>query len=62
MNKELDLKIEDLFRWTGKVEITDQEGKVIETLYQRVVGDAEIQKARVEALKASKISKKSIKR
>jgi hypothetical protein len=60
MNKELDLKIEDLFRWTGKVEITDQEGKVIETLYQRVVGDAEIQKARVEALKASKILRKAL--
>lgn len=60
MNKELNLKIEDLFRWKGKCEITDSEGTVIETLYQRVIGDADIQKARIEALKASKLLRKAL--
>lgn len=59
-NKELEPKIEELFRWRGKVEIKDNEGDVVETLYQRVVGDADIQRARLEALKASKLMRKDL--
>jgi hypothetical protein len=61
MNKELKPKIEELFRWTGTVEIKDNEGEVVETVYQRVVGDADIQRARLEALKASKLMRKALK-
>lgn len=61
MNKELQPKIEELFRWNGTVEIKDTEGNVVETLYQRVVGDADIQRARLEALKASKLMRKALK-
>lgn len=61
MNKELKPKIEELFRWHGEVEIKDNEGNVVETLYQRVVGDADIQRARLEALKASKLMRKALK-
>jgi hypothetical protein len=61
VNKELNLKIEDLFRWKGELEITDNEGNVIETLYQRVVGDHDIQKSRIEALKASKLLRRALK-
>lgn len=60
MNKELQPKIEELFRWRGEVEIKDTEGDVVETLYQRVVGDADIQRARLEALKASKLMRKAL--
>lgn len=60
-NKELEPKIEELFRWRGKVEIKDNEGNVVETLYQRVVGDADIQRARLAALKASKLKRRALK-
>ena len=61
MNKELQPKIDELFRWRGKIEITGSEGEIVETLYQRVIGDADIQKARLEALKASKLLRKALK-
>jgi hypothetical protein len=61
MNKELNLNIDDLFKWKGQVEITDDQGNVIETLYQRVIGDADIQRARFAALKASKALRKDLK-
>lgn len=60
-NKELNLKIEDLFRWKGELNITDNEGNVIETLYQRVVGDADIHRARIQALKSSNLLRKALK-
>jgi len=54
MNKPLQIKLENLFKWTGELEITDEDGNVIETLYQRVIGDADVQKARLAALKESR--------
>lgn len=46
-------KIANLFRWHKKVEIRDGD-KVLDTVYIRLVGDAEFQEAKIVALKHSK--------
>lgn len=46
-------KIAKLFRWSKKVEIRDGD-KILDTVYVRLVGDAEFQEAKNVALKRSK--------
>jgi len=46
-------KLSKLFRWHRKVEIREGD-KVLETVYVRLVGDAEFQEAKIAALKRSK--------
>lgn len=46
-------KIAKLFRWSKKVEIKDGD-KILETVYIRLVGDAEFQEAKTVALSHSK--------
>jgi hypothetical protein len=51
--------LDDLFKWRGKLEIKDNKGEVVLVndkpliIYQRVVGDADLIRARKQALKAS---------
>lgn len=61
MNKELNLKIEDLFTWKGSIDITDNDGNVVETLYQRVINDADMQKTRLESLKETRLFRRALK-
>jgi len=60
MNRELDLKIEELFRWTGEIEIKDNDDNIVETLYQRIIGDNDLDKTRIQALKASRELRKNL--
>ena len=60
------MKLEELFRWTGELEIRNDRDEPIMVndkpliLYQRVVGDADITTARKQALKASSILRKNL--
>lgn len=59
-NKQLDTKIEDLFKWKGELEVKDNKGEAVETLYQRVIGDADVDKARTKALKESRLLRRKL--
>lgn len=48
-----DVDISKLFNWGGKLDITDSSGEVILTAYLRVIGDAEVNRARVYSLRKS---------
>jgi len=60
MNKPIETRIEDLFKWSGELIITDDMDNVIEVLYQRVIGDADMQKARVAALRDSRLLRQAL--
>lgn len=61
------MKLENLFKWQSSFEVKDENGKVVMdgdkplTLYQRVVGDAELSEARKNALYASRKLRKELK-
>lgn len=46
--------IEKVFNWSHELDIVDKDGNKIETVYQRLVGDADLNKSRMMALRYSK--------
>jgi hypothetical protein len=48
-----DVDLSKLFRWEGEVEIKDQKGDVATKVYMRIVGDKDLNQARVYALRQS---------
>lgn len=66
IRRERKMNLENLFRWTGELEIKDRYGKPVEVrskplvLYQRLIGDADITIARKSALKASRSLRRSL--
>lgn len=55
-----EVNLADLFRWKGEVEINDHTGKPVATVYMRVVGDQDLNKARVFALRKSSELRKTL--
>ncbi len=53
-NKERLERFQQLFQWRAPVEIIAPGGDVVDTLYQRLVGDADLNKARTTALRFSR--------
>jgi hypothetical protein len=53
MNDRVEL-IENLFKWSRETPILDSKGEQIGKVYQRLCGDADIQKARITALRYSR--------
>lgn len=53
-NKEKLEQIQKLFTWKSPLELKDSEGIVLSTVYQRLVGDADLNKARTVALRYSR--------
>ena len=49
-----DVAIDTLFHWFDKYVINDKYGNPVTTVYMRLVGDAELNRARVQAIRASK--------
>ena len=49
-----DTDISKLFFWSNKFSITDRYGIPVSDVYMRLVGDAELNRARVKAIRASK--------
>lgn len=49
-----DTDISKLFHWSDKFIITDRYGNEVVTAYIRLIGDAELNRARVQAIRASK--------
>jgi len=54
MSNERPELIENLFRWNRETPIVDTKGVQIGKVYQRLCGDADIQKARITALRYSR--------
>ena len=54
MSNERPELIENLFRWNRETPIVDTKGAQIGKVYQRLCGDADIQKARITALRYSR--------
>jgi len=60
------MNLDELFRWTGKLEIVDNKGEVVMadgsplTVYLRIVGDSDLVMARKQALKASSVLRKAL--
>lgn len=48
-----DVNLSDLFKWKDEVVITDAEGEEAAKVYMRILGDAEQNRARAEALRES---------
>jgi hypothetical protein len=48
-----DVDLTKLFKWNKGVEIRDENNEVVKTVYMRLVGDAELNRARVFALRES---------
>lgn len=55
-----DVDVKRLFYWNRKFEVVDKNGNVVDTLYIRVAGDADVSRARVAALRASSKLRKSL--
>jgi len=49
-----DVDISRLFLWNQKFEITDKNGEIKSVVYIRLVGDAELNQARIKAIRASR--------
>lgn len=47
-------KLSELFKWKKQVNIEDNNGKILTTIYMRIVGDADYREARTEALGRSR--------
>ena len=60
MNEELDLKLDELFRWKGKIDLYDRNGEVLRTLYVRVISDEDARKTRIQALKESRLLREKL--
>lgn len=56
-----DVSLADLFRWNSEVEIKDHKGRPVAKVYMRVVGDKDLGKARVFALRKSSELRKALK-
>jgi hypothetical protein len=55
-----DVNISQLFTWGKKYEIVDKDDKVVYTLYMRLLGDADLNKTRVYALRKSQELRKKL--
>jgi rRNA-processing protein FCF1 len=68
LGRRIGMNLENLFKWDKVLTIKDEDGEVVKIddepviLYQRVIGDADLEKARREALRASKRLRKKLKK
>ena len=56
-----DVSLAKLFNWGDKFSITDKYGNFITDVYIRLVGDAELNQARVKAIRASREMREKLK-
>jgi len=48
-----DIDISNLFKWKSVLELKDIDDNIIKTVYMRIIGDAELNRARVSSMRAS---------
>jgi len=48
------VRLEDLFRWNRELDIKDERGDTVTKVYQRVLNDVDMEKARLSALRYSR--------
>jgi len=56
-----DVDLSKLFLWNKEVEIKDEAGNVVKTVWMRLVGDADLNRARVISLRESAKARESLK-